>query len=597
MRAAFSFEGQGTASLAINGKPVLEESGKLGGKASDRSRLNAGEHDISITFKSQPDGSGRFRLMWEEEGMVKHAVPPAAFKIEATDAVKLGDLQRQGRELFASNHCAKCHVSATGFGATPMSELQEFGPLLFSSGDRVTEEWLQRWIAATHDLRPTTRMPELVNGKTEEGRQQASDIAAYIATLKIGTPEGKAADASLAAKGGETFHKLGCVGCHVRPDETEPDKEHARVMLNNVASKYKPGALADFLRQPEANHPSTSMPNFGLNDEELNGLVAYLTTASTGKETKLEGKTPTGDKARGEELIKALHCGSCHPGLPMSATAIAPGMEEIFAKDWAAGGCVAHADKIGKAPKLNLNDQERTALVAFSKVGAAPLGRDTPAEYAHRQVTSQRCVACHIMDENPSWLESVHSQSRSLVEDIAHLEERVTQDRPRLTYVGEMLQTKALEDMVKGITNPRPRPWLLMRMPGFASRAQPIAEGLARMHGIDTAPEPALTVDASKAGIGKMLLGSEGFGCNTCHAIGEEKATAAFEVEGVNLKLTPDRLREEYFYHWMDNPKLINPVTKMPRYSDGEKSQRGDVLDGDARKQFEAIRHYLFSIK
>lgn len=591
-RLVFSFEGTGTAALTVDGKPLLEESGTLGTKASESTRLNPGDHDISITFKSQPDGSGRFRLFWEERAFPKQSVPPTAFKTEPDEAARLGELQRKGRLLFAENNCAKCHVSATGFGATPMPETSEFAPLLAGIGDRVNETWLKNWVAAPHTLRPAGHMPELVDGKTETGRQQAADIAAFLAALKLGAPEGKAPDAALAAKGGETFHTLGCVACHTRPDQTEPDKENRRLPLNNVASKFKPGALVSFLKKPDAMHPFSSMPDFRLSDEEAGALAAFLTTSSTGKETKLAAAA-TGDATKGEALVKALNCGSCHPGLPMAEKATAPALDAVFAKDWTASGCAAPADKRGKSPVLNLTDEDRLALAAFSKTGVAPLSRDTPAEFTRRQVTAQRCVACHANDSHASLLDNVHSDSRSLVADIKHLEERVAQNRPQLTWLGEMLHTSYLEAVIDGSINPRPRPWLLMRMPGFHSKAKGLSEGFARMHGVEPgAPTPA-EINAADVEIGKTLASASGFGCVTCHGIGDIKPTAAFEVEGVNLKLSPLRLREEYYYRWMDNPGAVTPGTKMPRYSEANKSQRTDVLEGDAHKQFHAIWEYL----
>lgn len=593
-RLVFSFEGTGTASLTIDGKAVLEESGTLGAKPSERTRLNPGEHDVTITFKSQPDGSGRFRLFWEEASFYRHAIPSSAFKGQANEEVSLGNQLRKGRMLFAENHCAKCHTAASGFGAMPMPEMMEMGPLLAGSGDRVNEEWLRRWIADPHALRPGTHMPALVDGKTEEGRQKAADIAAYVSAQKLNTPESKAADASLASKGGEHFHTLGCVACHTRPDQAEPDRDHKRLPLNNVASKFKPGALTAFLKKPDAFHPFSSMPNFRLSDEEANALSAFLTTSSTGKETKLEGTFPAGDVTRGEAAVKALNCGSCHPGLPMADKPMSSsGMDAIFAKDWSAGGCVAAPDKRGKAPVLNLSDDDRAALVVFSKMGSAPLTRDTQAEFAHRQIGALRCIACHANNGQPALMDSVHTESRSLYQDTKKLDERVDQSRPQLTYMGEMLHAPYIESMIDGSVKQRPRPWLLMRMPSFTLKAKSLSEGMARMHGILPEAAPAVVTDPANVEIGKQLTGAQGFGCTTCHGIGDAKPTAAFEVEGVNLKLTPERLRAEYFYHWMDNPRAVTPSTKMPRYSEENKSQRSDVLEGDAHKQFEAIWQYL----
>jgi len=593
-RLTFSFEGTGSgAALTIDGKPVLEETGALGAKSSESTRLNPGEHDFSVTFKSQPDGSGRFRLFWEEKSFAKQSVPPNAFKTESTDATTLGELQRQGRLLFTENNCAKCHVAAAGFGATPMPETGEFAPLLAGEGERVDEGWLKKWIAAPHTMRPSTRMPALVDGSTDAGRQQAADIAAFVASQKMGGTEGKAPDASLAQKGGESFHTLGCVACHTRPDQTEPDLEHKRIPLNNVATKFKPGALVAFLKKPDAFHPFSSMPDFRLNEDEANSIAAFLTTASAGKETKLTGTLPAGDLARGEALVKSLNCGSCHPGMPMAAQASTPALDAIFAKDWTASGCVAPSAKRGKAPVLNLSDAERTALVAFSKTGSKPLTRDTPAEYTRRQITAQRCVACHAIDEHGSLLDTVHSESRPLVADLKHLDERVSQTRPNFTYLGEMLHASYIETMLQGTAEPRPRPWLLMRMPAFHSRAKGLAEGFARLHGIEPGSPAPVTVDPATAAIGKSLLEANGFGCVTCHAIGKAGATAAFEVEGVNFQLSSDRIREEYFYRWLANPNAVTPGTKMPRYAEGNQSQRGDILDGDAHKQFEAIWEFL----
>ena len=89
------------------------------------------------------------------------------------------------------------------------------------------------------------------------------------------------------------------------------------------------------------------------------------------------------------------------------------------------------------------------------------------------------------------------------------------------------------------------------------------------------APEPA-NPDAAMAEIGKKLVSKEGFACIDCHAVGSTKA-AAFEVEGVNFALSHERLRKEWFMRWMDNPPAVTPGSKMPRYSEGGKSQRPEL--------------------
>lgn len=594
-RLAFSFEGEGSAALEIDGKPVIAEDGTLGAKASESTRLNPGDHDIRITFKSKPDGSGRFRLFWEERTFPKQTVPPSAFRTDADETAKQGELVREGRRLFAANYCVKCHAPEEGLGPAPMPETAEIGPLLAGIADRATEEWLRQWIGAPHQMRPETHMPALVDASTPEGKKQTANLAAYVATLTFGAPAPAAPDAALAKKGGEKFHDLGCVACHTMPDQVEADTVNRRVPLNNVAFKFKPGALTGYLKKPDAFHPLSGMPDFRLGDDEAAEIAAYLLSASKDKAHKPLADLPAGDAAEGEKLAKSLQCGTCHPGLPLPDKSPAPALEAIFAKDWSAGGCVAPADKRGKAPVLNLDEPGRTALVAFSKTGTGGLKRDTPSEFVRRQTTALRCTACHANDGHGALLSSVHKESAGLVAGLKGHDERLDQSRPQLTYLGEMLHASYLESMIQGTADPRPRPWLLARMPAFHAKAKSMAEGFARMHGVEPSGPAPVTVDPATAEIGKTLVGADGFGCTTCHGIGDAKPTAAFEVEGINFSLVPQRLRADYFHRWMDNPGSVTPGTKMPRYSEANQSQRTDVLDGDARKQFEAIWQYLHS--
>lgn len=591
-RLAFSFEGEGSVTLKVGGAELLKREGNLAGDPSETKRLNPGEHEFELTYKSKADGSAAIRIYWQEAGFVRQTIPPTAFTSEATDATKNGELLRSGRLHFTQQNCAKCHVSNEGFGATPMPETGEIGPILIGIGERVTEEWLQRWISDPKHLRATTHMPTLVNVETEEGRQQVADLAAYLASQKLGTPATPAPDAALAEKGGVHFHELGCVACHNPPDKTGGDLDAKRVPLNNVASKYQPGSLVAFLKKPDAFHASTGMPDFKMSDEEANAIAAFLTKTSTGKETKAKHPFPKGDAAKGEKVAASLQCGVCHPGLPMEANTAAP-LEAIFKKDWSASGCVAPADKRGKSPVLNLDDEGKTALVAFGKSGGDSLKRDTPAEFARRQIESMRCIGCHTIDSQQSLLSSVHEETKGLTTHVEGLHERVDQTRPQLTFMGEMLYTTYMESILSGTAEPRPRPWLGTRMPAFRAHAKPLAEGLSKLHGFEPSGPVKVETDPAMVEIGKTLAGSDGFGCTTCHGVGPVKPTAAFEVEGINFHLVPQRLRPGYYHRWMDNPALVTPGTKMPKYAEGNASQRTDVLEGDAGKQYEAIWQYI----
>lgn len=591
-RLYFSFGGEGKATLAIGGETVLTEEGTLGVGKSKRLRLNPGPHEISVSYASQSDGAGEFRLYWEEEGMPRQTIPPSAYSTELGDEAKLGELQRHGRLAFTQQNCAKCHAPEDGFGPTPMPETGEIAPILAGVGDRVSEDWLRKWIADPKALKPTTHMPQLVDPTTPEGLRMVADLAAFLASSKIGGEKIPAPDPGLATAGGAHFHELGCVACHHPAGEGADDT--GRVPLNNVASKFLPGQLVAFLKKPEAYHPFTGMPNFQLSDEEAASLAAFLTAEAEGKETKLPYAFPVGDATRGAAVAETLQCGTCHPGLP-GGVSKAVGLDAVFKADWAEKGCIAEGDKRPELPVMNLGEGDREGLLAFSKLGADSLKKDSSAEFAERQMAAKRCTACHALDGESPLLNSLHPTTAGLAAHVEGLNERVDQTRPQLTFVGEMLYTSHIEKMLAGTADPRPRPWLGTRMPAFPAYAKSMADGLSRIHGFEPSAPAEIEVDPSLAEIGKTLVGADGFACTTCHGIGDQEPTAAFEVGAINFKLVPERLREGYFHRWMDNPAGVVPGNKMPRYAEGNESQRGDILGGDAHKQYEAIWHWLHS--
>ncbi len=593
-RLNFSFEGEGKAALKIAGEPVLQDEGVLGTAKMETLRLNPGEHPIEITFTSKLDGSGRFRLFWEERGFPRQAVPPMVFK---TDAKPAGETLRRGRELFTAQQCIACHQPAQPPGVVP--ELSQRPPLLADIGARVTQEWLTRWIANPTALKHTTTMPAMVNHRTPEGAQQAADIAAFLATL--GKPEAlPAPDPALAQKGGEQFHILGCIACHTAPGQNEQDFTNRRIPLNNVAAKYQNGALAAFLKNPRAHAPSIKMPDFALADAEAAALAAFLTTTSTGKHTPDPSEFPPGDATRGQGVVKALACAACHTDLPAAPElAKAPSLEALAGKDWSAAGCLA--DDQNSHPQFpQLKKDDRAALAAFAKAGFATLSRHVPAEFAKSQIASHRCTSCHASDGRPALLDSLHPETNKLVAHLAGHAEKVDQTRPQLTYAGEMLHASFIEATLAGKALPRPRPWLEMRMPAFHQDAKLLAAGIAHQHGIvpsDPSARTQLAEAAELAKTGATLVGSQGgFACTLCHAIGSEKATAVFEVEGINLDQSQKRLRYEFFHRWLDDPTRVTPGTKMPKYTTDGKSPLTQHFDGDARKQFDALWEYLHSL-
>jgi mono/diheme cytochrome c family protein len=584
-RLYFSFAGKGSVTLEIDGEQVLSESGELGQVKSERLRLNPGEQSLTVRYQSPESGAARFQLRWEERSFPEEPVPPVAFGSVKADLAS-DALLYHGREIFGRHLCVKCHPSSEGFGASPMPELNHVPPIVGLTGDRLQEEWLARWIADPSSIRHDTNMPRLVP-KNEEGKQQAADLAAYLMTMKTGAEapevEGSAKD------GGAVFHKLACVTCHGLPEDTDPSNN--RVSLAHVAGKYQPHALRDFLLNPSQLAPHTRMPNFRLDDEEAADLTAYLLEASA-KAEEPEIEFPVGNAGNGAALSKELQCGACHAGLPFDYAALPP-FEEVAKKSWEEAACY-HSEKT----ELNLPSEAGESLEALRTKGLDSLKRDTPASFTERHFKSLRCYSCHSRDGKSALLGSLHSQSASLA---AHLnDEKLDQSLPQLTYVGDMLHTDYMTKVFEGDPESRIRTWLDARMPGFSNFSPEIfAAGFAAQHGFapSSASDMEVEIDAENAEIGAKLISSDGgFGCTTCHGVGDQDPTAAFEVMGINFEHTKERLRENYFFRWMHDPTRITPDTKMPVYVDRKGETALPEFDNDSRKQFEAIWDYLQSI-
>jgi mono/diheme cytochrome c family protein len=591
----FSFDGKGSVEMKLDGKVVLSEQGEFGTKTSGMMQVDPGAHELEIKYVGADDGSGHVRMMWKGSDFPKRSVASSFFKHQASEALTNAVALRHGRDLVVQQNCTKCHSADEELS---FPELSHQGPDMKGIGSRVSETWLATWLASPHIVKPGTTMPAVVDGNTKEGRKDAADMAAYLASLM----DEKSAPAVVVGddvkQGGGHFHALGCVACHSLPDQPY-DAKTERVALNRISQKYTQSSLTAFLIKPDKNHESIKMPDFGLSDDEARQLAAFIRAESEGK-APAGAEIQKGDAARGEKLIAAHNCASCHSNLPEGESKL-PSFKSILGKSWSDHGCVT-AKTPGKTPVLNVTDEERGAMEKFRSHYANDVGttlKDASSyDFSERQLEELNCAACHQRDEMPSLLASLHSQSKYLTEGIPHdAAHEVDQSRPSLTYVGEMLHSDYMEKMLDGKLDIRPRPWLAMRMPAFHSRAKLLTAGLAGQHGMAPSKVNTANLDQEKIKAGKQLIGSTGgFACVICHADGDAKALAAFEVEGVNFDQVARRLRTGYYHQWMENPQSITPTTKMPRYTQDNKSPF-PLYEGNADKQFDAMMEYLKSLE
>ncbi|MGI9146265.1 MAG: c-type cytochrome [Chloroflexota bacterium] len=86
-----------------------------------------------------------------------------------------------------------------------------------------------------------------------------------------------------AAEGAQLFQTRGCAGCHTINDtpaqaKVGPNLTHfaTRTTLAGSVLDRTPANVRLWLKDPPAVKPGSIMPNLGLNDHELDVLVAYL---------------------------------------------------------------------------------------------------------------------------------------------------------------------------------------------------------------------------------------------------------------------------------------------------------------------------------
>ncbi len=528
----FSFEGNGTAILQIDGKVVL--SGELPLVAKSPVALAKGGHSIFASYKSPRQGQNgatdpRIRLLWSSPQFAAEPVPASAFRFIPSAEMESWGKVRAGRQLFAAAQCIRCHQANVGRDWMP--ELSALPPDFKNLGNRLDAAWLEQWVR-----QPQGRCPSVAT-------EHAADVTAYLATLKD--------DAWAPAT-------IPTASANVANGQALVEKLHLSFWTEPLtrARKHTDGGLVEQLARPALHYPATVFPDVRLTATEAADIAAFIRS----KQPKAESHTAHGDAAAGQAIVAAA-CNACHaPGntrLPIAR------LDEIAKVDWTVRGCVA--ENRGQAPDFRFTPEEKDLLLALRNadrdVGIGSLRRYSASEYAASQMKALNCAQCHAGGgENKL---------------------------PDITFAGEKFDRDWLQALFSG-QHPKLRAWQEARMPAFASRAATLALGLAARSGVP-AKTPAPEPNAELATLGAKLAGTEGYACVACHDAGSKKALQVFEGQGPNLQLAGQRLRYDYFQRWVHWPQRIAPQTIMPRYTKDRDHAVNPALDGDADKQFEAI--------
>ena len=204
-----------------------------------------------------------------------------------------------------------------------------------------------------------------------------------------------------------------------------------------------------------------------------------------------------------------------------------------------------------------------------------------------------RCTACHARDsESAHWPEIVAEEGSG----------KLPESVPHLTWVGEKLQGPWITKLLKGAIRHKPRPWMTARMPSFPVYADFLVPEFSGEHGLEFQEPTPKSFDDKLVEAGRQLTQRDGgLDCRQCHAVGNEKprGDAATQIAlGINFAFTRDRLRPEFALRQILDPPRYDAGSRMPRFApDLQTTAVKHIEGGNAKKQFEAIKQYLWSLK
>ncbi|MGO8797352.1 MAG: cytochrome c [Candidatus Sulfotelmatobacter sp.] len=215
---------------------------------------------------------------------------------------------------------------------------------------------------------------------------------------------------SLVQRGRQLFFEKACYGCHriegLSNGTLGPD-------LSDVGKKYKVNYLWEHTVNPRAFQPTSFMPKFDLNDDQIKALTIFLKSrrginfaeTSLGQyrarlqQTKMEEASKpqapvASTPARGEQLISERSCTACHK-LGDHDGHIAPDLSYeglIRDGDWMMAHFREPKSRIPDSimPVFGFADADFTSIADYLKT------RNTPAAFATGEETYKGlCARCH----------------------------------------------------------------------------------------------------------------------------------------------------------------------------------------------------------
>ena len=528
-----------------------------------------------------------------------------------------------GRLLLTELSCTACHLSMS-------PEFQpKRGPVLNGTGDRIDGEWIAKFLDQPQSVKPGATMPAMLEHMSAAEKQQTIKLlTTYLGSLHDGRQFEFSTSATNpvpvqfwrkgdAERGRKLFHQIGCVACH-EPDpdfetehnyKTDLEKQIAElnlspeevkelgldrqdspipsIPLGQLEAKYSRQALSFFLLDPVKHRPAGRMPNMKLKHEPAADLAAWLLRRQQPpvfeftKDPNLSSK----DVAAGRRLFEQLGCANCHQAEDLKPQKVKPLLTELRIASTASclsgtHGAVYPLDAAQKAAIGKTLQSLKQPQQAPDKSGSVKVDQATWS------LLQFNCYACHERQGRggvgPNRVRFFETAGRIDIGDEGRLP-------PSLTHVGSKLKSDWLKKVLDGTGDVRPH--MLARMPVFGPKAsREISEQINTSDRADQF-EPIPRMPKQPTDPGRVIVGT---GCIQCHSLRDESMPG---VLGIDLAVSAQRLRPEWFRAFLLDPASLKDRTRMPTFFPGGRTSFREMLEGDPEKQIASMWRYLQEVK
>ena len=534
--------------------------------------LEYGYHPLSIRLEPGPAKRVRLTSFWEGPRFRFEPIPSRTLFHPRENTIK-SEATDRGLHLVRALRCDACH-EINGLETDPLT-----APPIASE---IRDTWLRDFLSK-EESDEESNLLSAVHAKFNP--QQANDLVAWLRrefeqqaeTEQEGDLPG-GDEVGDANRGQKLFLNVGCLACHSWDGlgRTPADNLFGGGSLTSIREKRSEAYLRRWLDSPSSVNPNHRMPEFDLSGQEVADLVAFL--MSWPPADLVSEDDQSGNHVRGAELAATHNCLSCHTAAD-SRSKIGPD------SDWDRS-CVTSIE--GGRPGYRLSESDRSEIVRFFKNRSATEQPDI----GELLITENSCLSCHARGVE----RGLSTATEEVAQRFPDLAGRLAaMHPPALNSVGDKLHDRALRNSITRRQAPL-RSWLNVRMPKFPLDDKQVNAVAEHFIHHDRVPEEAYGVgrleltDAEKSD-SERLVTSDGFGCMSCHAVGNLKPSRRTPIGqlGPSISRPQQRLRKVWFDRWVRNPARITPRMEMPSVQ----IPVAGLLDGDLDRQLNALWEVL----